>query len=57
MKIMIEKLLKSGWTKWKISKALNVSWHTVYMWQKEVFRPTKEHLKALEDLLEKNSRR
>ncbi len=46
-----KELKKRGFTKWKISKVLNVAWHTVHMWDKGTFKPTKEHKEALEAML------
>lgn len=50
---LIKQLKSKGLSKWKISKLLGVSWQTVYMWDKDVFKPNKEHLEKLEEILNK----
>lgn len=50
---LLQKLKKQGYSKWKISKSLNVAWQTVHMWDKGTFKPTKEHKEALEAMLTK----
>lgn len=39
-------------TKWKISKVCDVTWYTVNNWDKEIFKPTKEHLFRFVKLIE-----
>lgn len=43
-------LLKMGYSKYKIGKEVGVSWNTVSLWSKNVFKPTEEHQKELERL-------
>jgi len=49
----LNNLKDKGFTKWKIAKELNVAWHTVHMWDKGIFKPTKENEKKLDDLIQK----
>lgn len=51
--IEIERLKEQGFTKWKIAKELGVSWQTIHMWEKGVFKPTDEKLKQLKELFTK----
>ena len=52
MNNIIKQLKSKGYTKWKISKKLNVHWNTVNMWEKETFKPTKEKQIILQSLLD-----
>ncbi len=46
---IIEDLIQHGITKWKISKELNVSWNTLRMWQRGVFKPSTKNLENLKN--------
>ena len=48
---LIKKLRKQGMTKYKIAKEVGVTWQTVNMWEKEVFRPKQDKLDKLQALL------
>jgi len=48
---IIAQLLKSGWTKWQIKKALHCSWSTVHRWGEGDLRPTVYNLSRLHNLL------
>ena len=48
---IVKQLKDKGFTKWKISKSIGVSWQTINMWEKEVFKPTKDNLEKLNSLL------
>ena len=50
-KSIIKKLKEKGFTKWEISKRLNVHWNTVNMWEKGVFNPSAEKIEKLNKLL------
>ena len=50
----INKLKSMGFSKWKIAKHCNVAWHTVHMWDRDMFKPTPDNDKKL-DLLIVNS--
>ena len=52
---LIQALKKKGFSKWKIAKEINVSWQTVHMWDKGIFKPTKCNEEKLSKLLELNS--
>ena len=53
---MLKKLKNKGLTKWKISKMIGVSWHTIHMWERGVFKPNKKHLEDLEKAVELSER-
>ena len=54
-KKIISLLKEKGISKWKISKMVNVSWQSVYMWEKEVFSPNKENKALLNKMLKEVS--
>lgn len=57
MDMNIIKALKSkGFSKWRISKEIGVSWQTIHMWEKEVFKPQKEREERLIQLLNKTKK-
>ena len=50
----IIKLLKEkGISKWRIAKEIGVTWQTVHMWEKEIFKPSDDKMEKLTSLLEK----
>ena len=38
-------------SKWRIKKQLDVSWHSVYMWEKGVYQPRLDKLNKLKEFL------
>lgn len=50
---LIIKLKIQGYTKWKISKILEVSWQTIHMWERGTFKATIDKKEKLESLLKK----
>ena len=47
-----ESLKRLGISKWKISKVLGVSWHTVHQWSRGTFKPRPDRLEKLKEILE-----
>lgn len=47
----INKLKGMGFSKWKIAKYVGVAWHTIHMWDKDVFKPTKNNEAKLDEML------
>lgn len=41
------KELKKHMSKYKIASELNVSWQTVHMWEKGVFKPSEDKMQIL----------
>lgn len=50
MENLIQALRQKGWTKWQLSKSLNVTWQTIHMWEKGTFKPRENHLQKLIEL-------
>lgn len=48
---IVEKLIKKGYSKYRVAKVVGVSWATVRLWERGVFVPSPEHLTALQNLL------
>lgn len=50
----ITKILKDeyGFSKYRISKLVEVSWITVHYWYIGLYKPRKAHLNALQEILE-----
>lgn len=50
---MINRLIQNKVSKWKIKTELNLSWHTVRMWQRGMFEPNEKNMANLVNLYEK----
>lgn len=48
---IISQLKDKGFTKWAIAKKIHVTWHTIHMWEKEVFNPSNINMLKLKELL------
>jgi len=48
---IISQLKLQGYSKWKLSKILMVSWQTIHMWEKGTFKATRDKQAKLESLL------
>jgi hypothetical protein len=48
---IVHELLKSGLTKYRISKILGCAYNTVSMWDKGVWHPSEKYEQKLEELL------
>ena len=48
----IEELRQRGFSKYKIAQKVGVSWNTVHLWVKGIYKPKPEHLQKLNELLE-----
>ena len=47
----LKELLRLGVTKYRVSKTLGVSWNAVHLWSRDVFKPSPENAKKLEEML------
>ena len=45
---IIRTLKKRGVTKYRIAKDVGVTWQTIHMWSRDVFKPSREHQMKLE---------
>ena len=43
MENYVKELLDKGWSKYKIAKEMGVSWNTVHLWSKGVFKLSAKH--------------
>lgn len=48
--IVYELVEKKGWSKYAIAKKTGVSWNSVSLWYKGVFKPNPEHQEILEEI-------
>lgn len=51
---MVSDLLKTGISKYRIAKEVGVSWNTVNLWSKGVWKPSTEHQEAIKCLQKKS---
>lgn len=42
---------RRGWSKYKLAKEMGVSWNTIHLWDKEIWKPKIESQKKLEEIL------
>ena len=52
--LLVQKLISSGWSKYKIAKQLGVSWQTVNNWHKDLFQPSLTYAVKLEQMTREN---
>lgn len=51
---IIKRLLRSGISKWEISRKVGVQWKTVRYWEQGFTEPTEENMRKLEELNNEN---
>lgn len=49
--VEIEELLKRGFSKYRIAKETGVSWNTVQLWSKGIYKPKLKHSEKIKKLL------
>ena len=49
----VEELVKKGYSKYRISKEIGVSWNTVQLWYKGVYKPTPSHQEGIYEIYKK----
>ena len=42
---------RRGWSKYKLAKELGVSWNTIHLWDKGIWKPQINRQKKLKELL------
>jgi len=49
---IIKRVTAVGVTKYQIAKTCDVTWQTVHMWSRGVFKPNKDRFEKLKNLLD-----
>ena len=53
----IKRLRELGHTKWRIAKTIGVSWQTVNMWEREIFKPRDSNSEKLDNMIANGEKR